>query len=303
VNVEPGLFIAQAVSVLTLILVTGMLLLVTVVIAALGRRRLSPALIGLGVLMLLSAAVFTSLRHARLSSQVPVPMVRAPSSPIIPHRHETLQSPPSPSERPIKNPDSPEEDADAPVPSVERPLTILERVYNETGVPVSVSKLSELPDWILPDRKGSDPGSILIESQRFATSAEAIQQIEQAIPRQFQELGLIDSPQQFAGELSLTALRQTGSIARDCTITWPLNVGGFEESVQQIVVEFRPTARLRQRIEQAMKHRAGRQRLFKLAAGFGAVTLFLGVSSLTLRRRARQAPPIPPREPGAKQDR
>ena len=88
--------------------------------------------------------------------------------------------------------------------------------------------------------------------------------------------------------LSLEDLRSDGALARECVVTWPLDVGGFREEVQQVVVQLRPTHSLRQRLEQALQNRLGRRRLAGLAGGICTITMLLGISSLLVRRRARK---------------
>ncbi len=165
-----------------------------------------------------------------------------------------------------------------------RPIKVVERLYHDAHLS-SEKVIKEVPAWVSAPARDSHSDVVTISSQRFATAEEAWSQLEKSLTAKLTETGWISSEMTRDIPLKISDLRATGAILKECQITWPLEIGGFTEQVQQVVVEVRLTSELKKKIDQTTRDRMGRQNLARLAWGFGILTLVMAGSSLAIRRR------------------
>lgn len=169
------------------------------------------------------------------------------------------------------------------------PLSIRETLYRPDGSTLSREGILEIPAWVPAEstiERSRDLVDLSLSSQRFATTAEAREQLWKSVLRP----ELIAFLNEHSSGISLDSLtfedaQKLGIIKREVDVTYPLEVGGFVEQVHQVHWQVQLDRHTRDLVQQTWKPAIVRKRLALLATVLGGMTLLFGAGALVSRRR------------------
>jgi len=172
----------------------------------------------------------------------------------------------------------------------EAPLAIDEIHRDAQGQVEQERQLTEIPGWVRVPPLAHAPGNprVIVHSQRFATLEEARNQLNRQVRQQVQSRFNVRAPKFRRWPLTMPDLASSGLVRKECVVTWPLQVGEFQEPVVQLYWELQFSPEVERRLMAAARTDIVQMRLAGLAGAFGTATLVLAAGAyLALRHGAR----------------
>lgn len=176
-------------------------------------------------------------------------------------------------------------------PAGEQPLEVMNHSYFYGASKPQTIQSVGVPQWVTADQQNRPHGeaqrNFVISSQRFATADEARQQLLPQIRDRLQK------EFHFAGmpARGLTVQQLLGTVVQqEAVVTWPLEVGGFQEKVYQVHWQVSLNDGIRREFELASRDENVRKRLTMLGLAAGGLTVAFAAMGRVLRRKNPAGP-------------
>lgn len=209
---------------------------------------------------------------------------------LAPDRETTSVAVLSPEDFPLSESETGSEEirlGDGPGDGTVTPIQIREIRFDPHTT--TTSTIDQFPQWVIDAKderiSKTKPGSITLTSQRFSTIEEALKQLRPQAAALIVESFRDSHPEVQHFQVSEEPLDRLRILDRVCEITWPFQVGEFEDQVYQLVWHLNLDQSTHQKLYTIWRQDQLSHRLTILGGGLAGLTLIFGVGALVARRR------------------